>query len=215
VLVLTGTDMRPVLLEGVCVTSPVKLHGLFKMLGLEDSPPAAEPGAWLSPDADGHAVAGRPVAGQVPIGLAGAGLPVAGAPAAGQADGAFSRDLVAWAAEVLDGHFPSANLIATLARDEGLDAYLTRDRQAAADYVAARFDGTGAAEARFPVVEWGVDLTWDGERWTAAPGDPRLTYRSRLGRGLDGLIVVVPPVPALDTTFGALSASGLAILPAI
>lgn len=192
VLVLTETDMRPILHEGVCVTSAGKLYGLFKMLGLEATRPAADPGSWLGA-------------------------------AATAAEGGFARDLEAWTAEVLEGHFPSASLIATMARDEGLDAYLTRNHEAAAAYVKARFDRAAGAASGFPVVEWGLDLVWDGQRWSGgtSPAEPQTgsvsdslsSYRSHLMCGRDGLIVVVPPVAPLDPTYGVLASSGLVLLP--
>jgi len=74
------------------------------------------------------------------------------------------------------------------------------------------------------LVAWGTDLRLDGTKWTnaAARGykrgaqirDPfRLrvnSYRVLLTRGRDGVVVFVPPLPALDETYSYLCAAGFA-----
>lgn len=179
VLLLTESEMRPVLHDGVCVGSPAKLYGLFKMLGLDTTQPAPEPAGWL---------AGEPVA------LAG--------------DPALERDKAAWAAELLAGHLPSARFVATLARDQGLDLYVTREAAVAAEYVAVRAGGRGDAARAFPVLNWEADMLWAGDSWQAEPG-VLAGYEARLRQAGDGLVVVVPADGRFSPTFDALASAGM------
>ncbi|MBM3269552.1 MAG: hypothetical protein FJZ01_18130 [Candidatus Sericytochromatia bacterium] len=181
VLILTESDMRPVLHDGIFVGSPGKLYGLFKMLGLENTAPAAEPAAWLS---------------ESPA-------------AASEVD--LANDMAAWAAELLAGHLPSARFLATLARDQGLAMYLTRDPQVAAAYLDTRYEGNPPPSG-VAVVGWEADLLWTGAAWEPGPSETLEAYRERLGQGGDGLLIVVPPDERFDATFAALAAAGPALL---
>lgn len=78
--------------------------------------------------------------------------------------------------------------------------------------------GCQGLELDLPLVCWGPDLRWSDGRWVTPPGrsrnirDPRRlrlnAYRVLLTRGRDGVVVFVPPIAALDTTFDALQAAG-------
>lgn len=75
-------------------------------------------------------------------------------------------------------------------------------------------------ELDLPIVCWSDDHVWTGSRWFVKPvrarqplRDPERirqnAYRVLLTRGRDGLVVFVPPVPALDATEHALLAAGM------
>ena len=79
-------------------------------------------------------------------------------------------------------------------------------------------------ELDLPVVCWGEDYAWTGSEWKLTPirrryvqEDPeqllKNVYRVLLTRGRDGLVIFVPPTPALDKTEVALLASGVRPVP--
>lgn len=73
-------------------------------------------------------------------------------------------------------------------------------------------------ELDFAIVGWDDDLLWDGMQWQTgrrphkAAKDARQlrinSYRVLLTRGRDGMIIFVPPVSSLDSTYDALLMSG-------
>lgn len=83
--------------------------------------------------------------------------------------------------------------------------------------VATPFECQGL-ELDFPIVCWGDDLWWDGEKWATREQrnskelDPyRLrinAYRVLLSRGRDGMIIFVPPVERLQETHRVLVDAG-------
>jgi DUF2075 family protein len=84
--------------------------------------------------------------------------------------------------------------------------------------------GCQGLEVDLPIVCWGEDYTWEGRNWVAKRGQPkypqvdaeqlrRNSYRVLLTRGRDGLVVYLPPDPALDLTEHALLAAGIQPLP--
>jgi hypothetical protein len=82
--------------------------------------------------------------------------------------------------------------------------------------------GCQGLELDTPLVCWGGDFTWDGERWRTGTRQPGVrnplrlranSYRVLLTRGRDGLVVFVPPDAALDGTHAALLSAGLRPLP--
>ncbi len=75
-------------------------------------------------------------------------------------------------------------------------------------------------ELDLPVVCWGNDLTWTGRSWTYRhvrsqypmqdqAAIRRNAYRVLLTRGRDGMVVFLPPEPAMDQTEHALLAAGV------
>jgi len=84
--------------------------------------------------------------------------------------------------------------------------------------VATEFACQGL-ELDFPIVGWGNDLLWAGQRWQsiAQPRsrarDPHLlrlnSYRVLLSRGRDGFVVFVPPESNMVSTYRALEQAGL------
>jgi hypothetical protein len=86
--------------------------------------------------------------------------------------------------------------------------------------IATEFQCQGL-ELDLPLVAWGNDLTWEGNKWGSKPSprskakDPhqlRLnSYRVLLSRGRDGVVVFVPPDAALDGTYEALRDAGLVV----
>jgi hypothetical protein len=84
--------------------------------------------------------------------------------------------------------------------------------------------GCQGLELDLPVLCWGEDVRWQSGSWDLSPvrrryrqDDPRQlllnTYRVLLTRGRDGLVVWLPPLPALDETENILLASGLKSIP--
>jgi DUF2075 family protein len=84
--------------------------------------------------------------------------------------------------------------------------------------------GCQGLELDLPIVCWGNDFRWDGREWAIrqvraryALDDPDQlrtnAYRVLLTRGRDGLVIFVPPDPAMDPTEHALLAAGVRILP--
>lgn len=84
--------------------------------------------------------------------------------------------------------------------------------------------GCQGLELDLPIVCWGNDYMWDGRSWSIKkvrakypledPEQLRMNaYRVLLTRGRDGLVIFVPPDPALDQTEHALLASGVRLLP--
>jgi DUF2075 family protein len=84
--------------------------------------------------------------------------------------------------------------------------------------------GCQGLELDLPLVCWGPDLVWDGKRWAACVGKPRLVrdpqrirlnaYRVLLTRGRDGVAVFMPPEPAslMDSCRDALMVAGFQAL---
>lgn len=79
-------------------------------------------------------------------------------------------------------------------------------------------------ELDLPILCWGDDLSWAGQRWSARPirrkypqDDPTTllinSYRVLLTRGRDGLVIWVPPQTVLDATVEALQQAGVSPLP--
>lgn len=75
-------------------------------------------------------------------------------------------------------------------------------------------------ELDLPVICWGNDLMWSGDRWKVTPVRRRFplrnpdqivrnTYRVLLTRGRDGLAILVPSDRSFDETAGALVAAGV------
>ena len=87
--------------------------------------------------------------------------------------------------------------------------------------VATEFSCQGL-ELDLPIVCWGDDLLWD-DGWKTKKTtrrsklkDPHMirlnSYRVLLSRGRDGIIIFVPPLEKLDSTYKVLVKSGLKIL---
>lgn len=82
--------------------------------------------------------------------------------------------------------------------------------------------GCQGLELDMPLVCWGPDLYWDGTRWVAKVGKPRLVknpqrlrlnaYRVLLTRGREGTVVFVPPDPSMNQCFEALRMAGFQTL---
>lgn len=82
--------------------------------------------------------------------------------------------------------------------------------------------GCQGLELDLPVLCWGPDLRWDGMKWVSHLGKPRLVknphqlrlnaYRVLLTRGRDGMLVFIPPLVEMDSTFLALGQAGAALL---
>lgn len=81
-------------------------------------------------------------------------------------------------------------------------------------------------ELDLPILCWGEDYRWTGERWDLTPirrryrqDDPeqllRNTYRVLLTRGRDGLVSWLPPEARLDATEIALLGAGVRPIPAV
>jgi DUF2075 family protein len=79
-------------------------------------------------------------------------------------------------------------------------------------------------ELDLPLVCWGEDYAWTGSEWRLTPirrryaqVDPKQllknVYRVLLTRGRDGLVIFIPPTPALDQTEVALLAAGIRPVP--
>ena len=74
----------------------------------------------------------------------------------------------------------------------------------------SEFDCQGL-EVDFPIIGWGDDMVWDGEKWRLYREDEPLdsenntyrfnSYRVLLTRGRDGFIVFIPPTTKLDLTY--------------
>jgi DUF2075 family protein len=86
--------------------------------------------------------------------------------------------------------------------------------------------GCQGLELDLPIVCWGDDVRWTGTAWAIRPvrakyplhdSDQlrRNAYRVLLTRGRDGLVVFVPPDPAMDHTEHALLAAGVRPLPEV
>ncbi len=86
------------------------------------------------------------------------------------------------------------------------------------DSAATEFQCQGL-ELDLPIVGWGVDLQWNGQRWQSPPQrrsqahHPHLlrlnSYRVLLTRGRDGAILYVPDGgAAFDADFAALQEAG-------
>jgi hypothetical protein len=86
--------------------------------------------------------------------------------------------------------------------------------------------GCQGLELDMPVVCWGNDMVWSGSAWRIRPVKARYplensdqlrlnAYRVLLTRGRDGLVIFVPPDPAMDVTEHALLAAGVRPLPAM
>lgn len=84
--------------------------------------------------------------------------------------------------------------------------------------------GCQGLELDLPLLCWGEDVRWHAGIWDLSPvrrrykqDDPRQllvnTYRVLLTRGRDGLVVWLPPLPALDETENILLAAGLKLIP--
>ena len=82
--------------------------------------------------------------------------------------------------------------------------------------VATEFQCQGL-ELDFPIVGWDTDLVWTGNAWESKAGrssakDPHQlrinSYRVLLTRGRDGMIIFVPPVADLDSSYEALISAG-------
>lgn len=79
--------------------------------------------------------------------------------------------------------------------------------------------GCQGLELDFPIVCWGSDMKWDGDRWRTPitrrinARNPRVlrlnSYRVLLTRGRDGFLVFVPPAGRYDATAVALRSAGL------
>jgi hypothetical protein len=93
------------------------------------------------------------------------------------------------------------------------------------DRVATEFVCQGL-EVDLPIIAWGADLQWHGDRWVCTtqpsrsprrasrtPKNPeqlRLnSYRVLLTRGRDGLVVFIPPEPSYASTEQTLQAAGM------
>ncbi|PSN19427.1 hypothetical protein C7271_07390 [filamentous cyanobacterium CCP5] len=92
----------------------------------------------------------------------------------------------------------------------------------ALDAVVTEF-GCQGLELDMAIVAWGSDLIWQENTWVCKSRqrnvqDPRRlrlnSYRVLLSRGRDGLVVFVPPEPAMDSTVSVLLETGLATLAA-
>ena len=79
-------------------------------------------------------------------------------------------------------------------------------------------------ELDLPIICWGEDFLWTGDRWKLKPvrrryqqDDPAQlltnSYRVLLTRGRDGLVIFLPPEAIYDTTEFALLAAGVRPLP--
>jgi DUF2075 family protein len=70
-------------------------------------------------------------------------------------------------------------------------------------------------ELDVPVVAWGDNLTWRGDRWASPPQphDPHHlrvnSYRVLLSRGRDGFALFVPPTRDMEATYQALTRAEL------
>lgn len=84
--------------------------------------------------------------------------------------------------------------------------------------------GCQGLELDLPVLCWGPDVMWSQGDWQLNPvrrkypqTDPRQllinTYRVLLTRGRDGVVIWVPPIPALDETEHILLAAGVRGIP--
>ncbi len=82
--------------------------------------------------------------------------------------------------------------------------------------VATEFACQGL-ELDFPIVGWDSDLLWDGRSWASKAGrtkarDPHKlrinSYRVLLTRGRDGMMIFVPRVALLDSSYAALVEAG-------
>lgn len=84
--------------------------------------------------------------------------------------------------------------------------------------------GCQGLELDLPIVCWGNDMIWTGTSWQIRRVQARYpledaeqlrrnAYRVLLTRGRDGLVVFVPPDPALDHTETALLAAGMRPMP--
>jgi hypothetical protein len=87
-------------------------------------------------------------------------------------------------------------------------------------HVATEFSSQGL-ELDLPIVCWGNDLVWQETGWVATtrqrnvknPLQLRLnSYRVLLTRGRDGVLIYVPPDPAMDHTYEVLTTAGLEAL---
>jgi hypothetical protein len=88
--------------------------------------------------------------------------------------------------------------------------------------VATPFECQGL-ELDFPIVCWGDDLWWTGNKWaTREPRNSRELdphrlringYRVLLSRGRDGMVVFVPPIEQLEKTYRVLIDAGCQELP--
>lgn len=82
--------------------------------------------------------------------------------------------------------------------------------------------GCQGLELDLPLLCWGPDLTWNGKAWEPHLGRARVVknphqlrlnaYRVLLTRGRDGLVIFIPPIPELDTTFNALQKAGVEVV---
>ncbi len=88
------------------------------------------------------------------------------------------------------------------------------------DAVATEFASQGL-ELDLPIVCWGDDVRFVRGKWVtpqtrSSAKDPhRLrinAYRVLLSRGRDGMVIFVPPIPALDETFALLVQAGCDVL---
>ena len=80
--------------------------------------------------------------------------------------------------------------------------------------------GCQGLELDLPLLCWGPDLRWEEKGWVPFVGKPRLVkdphklrfnaYRVLLTRGREGLVIYVPKMPELDSTYAALLRFGLA-----
>jgi hypothetical protein len=84
--------------------------------------------------------------------------------------------------------------------------------------VATEFACQGL-ELDFPIVGWDSDLLWNGTAWASKAGrtkarDPHKlrinSYRVLLTRGRDGMMIFVPNISLLDSSYSALVEAGCA-----
>ncbi len=82
--------------------------------------------------------------------------------------------------------------------------------------VATEFSCQGL-ELDFPIVGWDTDLVWNGKEWATSVVRSKAhnarqlrlnSYRVLMTRGRDGMTIFVPPLAALDATYGALISAG-------
>ena len=77
--------------------------------------------------------------------------------------------------------------------------------------------GIQGLELDMPIIGWGTDMSWNGERWAIRSqgygNDNKLyrknTYRVLLTRGRDGFIIFVPNEKRLDSVYKVLKEVGI------
>ena len=82
--------------------------------------------------------------------------------------------------------------------------------------------GSQGLELDLPIVCWSPDLVWNDDHWQVCVGRARLVkdpekirmnaYRVLLTRGRDGMLIFVPQLETLDSTFQALLTAGCRLM---